>query len=197
MPYSHFYGDGPGGFTEAFREKYQIPDDVVVERYDESRLTFGEDFILLPLLAITEGGVRFPFNSFIREFFDCYKLVPCQVAVNVFRILYSTIELVHRNNLERVILGDLMLMYQVAKNATHNRYYMSTKPWFDQLVTRLYDSEKWANTFVKVSGCFEWGPLESRLDEEGLLREKRETIFPYKIPKFKSTEVGKYSILLL
>ena len=196
MPYSRFYGLGPGGFTKAFRRKYKIPDDVSVERYTEHRLTYGEDFILLPLFAITEGGVRFPFHPLIRQFLNCYKLVPCQVAVNVYRILCSAMELAHRNNLQRITLGDLMLMYQVGKNATHQRYFMSTLPWFDQLVTRLYDSEKWANVFVKVSGNFEWGPLEERFDTEGVQRTGEEATRPYKIPRFKSTEVGKCPLLL-
>lgn len=56
MPYNHLYGDGLGGFTDAFRAKYQIPDDVLVERVTGDRVTFGEDFIIFPLYAITEGG---------------------------------------------------------------------------------------------------------------------------------------------
>lgn len=188
MPYSRLYGLGPGGFTKSFRRKYEIPDDVVVEAYTGSRLTYGEDFILLPLLAITEGGVRFPIHAFIRQFLHCYKLVPCQVAVNVYRILYSVMELARRNDIQRITLGDLMLMYQVGKNATHQRYFLSTLPYFDQVVTRLYDSEKWANVFVKVSGNFERGdPLEDRFSGEGVAG-------PFKIPRFKSTEVGKYLV---
>ncbi|KAF7145277.1 hypothetical protein RHSIM_Rhsim04G0047800 [Rhododendron simsii] len=54
MPYSHFYGDGRGGFTKQFRRKYSIPDDVLVERVTADRIPFGEDFIVLPLFTITE-----------------------------------------------------------------------------------------------------------------------------------------------
>lgn len=64
MPYTHFYHDGPRGFTNEFRERYQIFDNVVVERYTEPRFTYVEDFIILPLLIIIEGGVQFPMNPF-------------------------------------------------------------------------------------------------------------------------------------
>ncbi|KAI8568108.1 hypothetical protein RHMOL_Rhmol02G0171500 [Rhododendron molle] len=56
MPYNNFYGDGPGVFTEEFRMKYSIPDDVLVERVTTNRIPFGEEFIVLPLFAIIEGG---------------------------------------------------------------------------------------------------------------------------------------------
>lgn len=36
--------------------KYEIPDDVLVERVTGDRITFGAYFISLPLYAITGGG---------------------------------------------------------------------------------------------------------------------------------------------
>ncbi|KAF7141440.1 hypothetical protein RHSIM_Rhsim06G0145900 [Rhododendron simsii] len=56
MPYNNFYGDGPRGFTEEFRMKYSIPDNVQVERVTTDRIPFGKDFIILPLFAFIEGG---------------------------------------------------------------------------------------------------------------------------------------------
>lgn len=60
-PYAHYVSGAPGVWDE-FRRKYQIPDDVVVEPYTEGRLTYSKDFIILPLIAITEGGCVFPFT---------------------------------------------------------------------------------------------------------------------------------------
>ncbi|KAF7133301.1 hypothetical protein RHSIM_Rhsim09G0075400 [Rhododendron simsii] len=148
MPYNHFYGDGPGGFTEQFRTKYSIPDDVLVERVSTDRVTFGEDFIVLPLFAITEGGVRFPLSPFLRYFLLDYKLAPIQVAVNTWRILNSAIRLAESNNLP-FTLGDLMLMYMVSRNPKYDKYYLTTRQYFDHLVDRLYDTEKWGNVLVK------------------------------------------------
>lgn len=83
MSYVHFYGDGLGGFTNEFRERHQIPDDVLVERYTKLRFTYEEDFRIFPLFALTEGGVRFPLNPFYLHFFDSYELV----GVNLYMIL--------------------------------------------------------------------------------------------------------------
>lgn len=126
MPYEHFYGDGLGGFTENFRVKYQIPDDVMVDRVTGDRITFGEDFIILPLFAITEGGVRFPMSPFLRYFLSDYHLAPIQVAVNTWRILCSAIRLAEINNLP-FTLGDLMLMY-VVSNKPKIRQVLSHHP---------------------------------------------------------------------
>ncbi|KAI8571766.1 hypothetical protein RHMOL_Rhmol01G0144200 [Rhododendron molle] len=52
-------------------------------------------------------------------------------------------------------LGDLMLMYMVSRNPKHDKYYPTTRQYFDHLVDRLYDTEKWGNVLVKVSGNFE------------------------------------------
>ncbi|KAF7127284.1 hypothetical protein RHSIM_Rhsim11G0017200 [Rhododendron simsii] len=57
MPYNHLYNDGLGGFTDGFQVKYEISDDVLVGRVTGEKITFGEDFIILPLYTITEGGV--------------------------------------------------------------------------------------------------------------------------------------------
>ncbi|KAF7120213.1 hypothetical protein RHSIM_Rhsim13G0002100 [Rhododendron simsii] len=186
MPYNHFYGDGPGGFTEQFREKYSIPDDVLVERVSTDRVTFGEDFIVLPLFAITEGGVRFPLSPFLRYFLSDYKLAPIQVAVNTWRILNSAIRLAESNNLP-FTLGDLMLMYMVSRNPKYDKYYLTTRQYFDHLVDRLYDTEKWGNVLVKVSGNFEWGPINPLLDYPFPTRTGSAIERPYRIPRVRGS----------
>ena len=52
----------------AFREKYEIPDDVEIELLLGDRIYYGDDHITVPLMAITEGGLRFPFPKMIRQF---------------------------------------------------------------------------------------------------------------------------------
>ncbi|KAF7120456.1 hypothetical protein RHSIM_Rhsim13G0128400 [Rhododendron simsii] len=188
MPYNHFYGDGYGGFTEQFRTKYSIPDDVLVERVSTDQIPFGEDFIVLPLFAITEGGggggVRFPMSPFLRYFLVDYKLAPIQVAVNTWRILCSAIKLAELNNLS-LTLGDLMLMYMVLRNSKYDKYYLTTRQHFDHLVDRLYDTEKWGNVLVKVSGNFEWGPINPLLDYPFPTRTGSAIERPYRIPRVR------------
>ncbi|KAF7145037.1 hypothetical protein RHSIM_Rhsim04G0129500 [Rhododendron simsii] len=132
MPYSNFYGDGLGGFTKEFREKYSIPEDVLVERVFGDRISFGGDFIILPLFAITEGGVKFPMSPFLRYFLSDYNLAPIQVAVNTWRILCLAIKLAESNNIP-FTLGDLMLMYVVSRNPKYDKYYLTTRQHFDHL----------------------------------------------------------------
>ncbi|KAF7151722.1 hypothetical protein RHSIM_Rhsim02G0192500 [Rhododendron simsii] len=182
MPYNHFYSNGPGGFTEKFRTEYSIPDDVLVDRVSTDRIPFGEDFIVLPLFAITEGGVRFPVSPFLRYFLSDYKLAPIQVAVNTWRILNSAIWLAKSNNLP-FTLGDLMLMYMVSRNPKYDKYYLTTGQHFDHLVDRLYDTEKWGNVLVKVSGNFEWGPINPLLDHPFPIRSGSKIERPYRIPR--------------
>jgi hypothetical protein len=182
MPYTKYFGNGPGGFTNEFREKYAIPDDVLVERVTGDRILFGEDFIVLPLYAITEGGVRFPMSPFLRYFLDEYKIAPIQVAQNTWRVLCSAIRLAERNNLP-FTLGDLMLMYLVSRSPKYDRYYLTTRQHFDHLVDRLYDSEKWSNVLVKVSGNFEWGPLNPLLDYPFPTRMGSAVERPFRIPR--------------
>ncbi|KAF7145187.1 hypothetical protein RHSIM_Rhsim04G0192000 [Rhododendron simsii] len=184
MPYSHFYGDGPGGFTEQFRTKYSIPDGVLVERVTTDRIPFGEDFIMLPLFSITEGGVRFPMSPFLYYFLADYKLAPIQVAVNTWHILCSVIRLAESNNL-LLTLGDLMLMYMVSRNPKYDKYYLTTRQHFDHLVDRLYDTEKWGNVLVKVSGNFEWGPINPLLDHPFPTRTGSAVERTYRIPRVR------------
>lgn len=179
MMYANFYDEGPGGFSDEFRERYEISSDVLVERVTGDRITFGVDFITLPLFAIIEGGVRFPMSHFFRYFLSSYNLMPCQVSVNTWRILCSATRLAKRNNLP-FTLGDLILMYLVSRNPSYNKYYMSTRQGFDHLVDRLYDLEKWASVFDKVSGNFEWDRWTlnwSSLSQPGAARKLRGPLY--------------------
>ncbi|KAI8546920.1 hypothetical protein RHMOL_Rhmol07G0156800 [Rhododendron molle] len=182
MPYTHFYDDGPGGFTATFRAKYDMPDDVLVERVTGERIPFGADFIVLPLYPITEGGVRFPMSPFLRYFMSSYNLAPIQLSLNTWHILCSAMRLAESNNLP-FTLGDLMLMYIVSRNPSYDRYYMATRQHFDHLVDHLSDSEKWRNALVRVSGNFEWGPINPLLDHPFPTRVGAAVERPFNIPR--------------
>lgn len=47
-----------------------------MERVTGDRITFGEDFIILLLYAITERRVRFPMSPFLQYFLELYNLAP-------------------------------------------------------------------------------------------------------------------------
>ncbi|KAF7144626.1 hypothetical protein RHSIM_Rhsim04G0140000 [Rhododendron simsii] len=148
MPYNHFYGDGPGGFTEQFRTKYSILDDVLVEGVTTDRIPFGEDFIVLPLFAITEGG-----GGGVKQL------------------------VAHIGGLDVDVYG--VKEPEVRQILPH---HPST---FYHLVDRLYDIEKWGNVLVKVSGNFEWGPINPLLDYPFPTRIEPAVERPYRIPRVR------------
>lgn len=119
---------------------------------------------------------------FHRYFLNSYKLAPIQVSINTWHILSSAIRLAELNQLP-FTLGDLMLMYMVSRNRAYDKYYLTTQQHFDHLVDRLYDTEKWGNALVKVSGNFEWGPINPLLDYPFPTRLGTVIERPYRIPR--------------
>lgn len=55
-------------------------------------------------------------------------------------------------------------MYNMGHNAMYDRYYLSTRPKFDHLVSRLTNIDKWVIDFVKVFDNFEFGPSNPEFD---------------------------------
>jgi len=113
--------------------------------------------------------------------------------VNTYRILSSAVKLVEENEaITKLLLADLMLMYQVGRNAQYDRYYLFTVTGFDHLISRLYDTEKWANVYVKVSGRFEYGPLDERFESRRRIEGRRlsRTVFP--IPRSRQPQMSKF-----
>ncbi|KAF7144992.1 hypothetical protein RHSIM_Rhsim04G0229500 [Rhododendron simsii] len=158
MPYSKFYGDGLGGFTKEFRAKYSIPEDVLVERVFGDRISFDEDFIVLPLFAITEGRGEHLANPMLGNKVSRVKQHP-----------------IHPWGPD----ADVRRIW----NPKYDKYYLTTRQHFDHLVDRLYDTEKWGNVLVKVSGNFEWGPINPLLDYPCPTRTGSAVERPYKIPR--------------
>lgn len=94
-PYAHYISKAKGELEE-FRRKYQILDDIIVEPFKEERLVFLVDYVIFPLIAITEGRVQFPFHPFLRGYLAQYELTPCQLSINSYRIINSTNALLGR-----------------------------------------------------------------------------------------------------
>src|SRR5450432_822 len=71
-----------------FRARYQVPDDVVLTLKAEDDLTEGpEDNILLPVTAISQAGIRFPLNPFLREVLHEIGASINNMTVNTLKIL--------------------------------------------------------------------------------------------------------------
>ena len=71
-----------------FKSRYGIPEDVHIQYvpYSDLTLLHREDLVL-PIVAIVEGGVRIPMHTFLLWFLTHFRLNPLQCAPNVFRIV--------------------------------------------------------------------------------------------------------------
>jgi hypothetical protein len=62
-----------------FRHHYGVPDDVYLEyKFWEDALPGEPGDLILPLVAIIEGGIRFPMDPILTNFLDYFNLSPSQ-----------------------------------------------------------------------------------------------------------------------
>ena len=68
------------------RREYNFLKDVEVEYCPESKaiLSWGEGKVVIPLVAIVEGGVRIPMSDLLTNFLRYFKICPDQCTPNVF-----------------------------------------------------------------------------------------------------------------
>jgi hypothetical protein len=111
-----------------FRAKYGVPDDVALILKEEDDLTDGpEDSIMLPVTAISQAGIKFPLNSFLREVLYQLKASTNNATVNTLRILTAIGILKETEGLDFTIF-DLFGVYSVNWNRTYERWYLQRLP---------------------------------------------------------------------
>jgi hypothetical protein len=77
-----------------FRHVYEIPNDVGLKYVHWSNaLNPATRDLLLPVVAIVEGGIYFPMDPLMVDFLSYLRLSPSQVNPNVFRIVMGTVVL--------------------------------------------------------------------------------------------------------
>ena len=125
-----------------FRRKYNFPEDVEV-RYcseDEAILSKGEDKVVLPLVAVVEGGVRIPMCDLLTNFLHYFKVYPNQCILNVFRIISSVDNLNKRLRLN-LTEHDINYMYSFQDSKT-SRYYFNIRHREVRLIFGLLNFNK-------------------------------------------------------
>ena len=139
-----------------FYLKYDIPQSVVLMPSDEDNLELGPNHIFLPILAVIEGGVRFPLHPFLCKFFHKLKLAPSQVTVNVFRIVMDIARLNEgKAKATPISYEDIFGCYTLGYSKDTKRYYLGRRPGRQALFGGLPDTDKYGHEYMKVSGSFE------------------------------------------
>ena len=154
--------------VEEFRIKYNIPDDVVVrldgERDPRDKWSYraksGE--MPFPLVAVLEGGVRFPVHPLLRACLQKWHLVPCQLLPNCFKVIMGVVKVNEMLGLECNV-HDFEDVYDVCKsNVAEDSYYFRVRVKDSAIVKGLEDNTKYAgDDRILVSGNWEFADDES------------------------------------
>uniref|UniRef100_A0A2N9ERS7 Uncharacterized protein n=1 Tax=Fagus sylvatica TaxID=28930 RepID=A0A2N9ERS7_FAGSY len=95
-----------------FRSLYQIPPSVSLTYCNSDDFpVINRDEILLPIMAIVEGGVRFPLHSFLIDFLQTVNATPSQISVNTFRIIMGVIA-INRLLDVNLTIREVLAVYQ-------------------------------------------------------------------------------------
>uniref|UniRef100_A0A2N9FHG6 Transposase (putative) gypsy type domain-containing protein n=1 Tax=Fagus sylvatica TaxID=28930 RepID=A0A2N9FHG6_FAGSY len=138
-----------------FRHLYEIPTDVglrYVHWSDALPPSSGE--LLIPMVAVVEGGVRFPMDPFLADFLSYFSLSPTQVNPNIFRIVMGTVELNKMLGLE-LSTYDIVWTYILHHNSKTESYSLRPRDINFTLVNGLPDTNRgFDDDYLVVSG--EW-----------------------------------------
>uniref|UniRef100_A0A2N9F8L1 Uncharacterized protein n=1 Tax=Fagus sylvatica TaxID=28930 RepID=A0A2N9F8L1_FAGSY len=138
-----------------FRRLYRVPDDVglrYVHWSDALPPSSGE--LLIPVVAVVEGGVRFPIDPLLADFLSYFSLSPTQVNPNIFRIVMGTVELNRRLGLE-LSTYDIVWTYILHRNSKTESYSLRPRDINYTLVNGLPDTNRgFDDDYLVVTG--EW-----------------------------------------
>ena len=157
--YRHLLGD-PGSIA-FFRDAYKVPANVEV-RPDgpDDGLAYRDGWMPFWLVSIVEGGVRFPLHPLVRDCLREWRLCPCQLLPNGYKIIMGVVRL---NEILDIGLGvpDIEDTYNLCKSAEGDTYYLRLRVRRTGFVTALEDSNKYAGEDrVLVRGGWEFGEAE-------------------------------------
>ena len=128
----------------AFRASFGISDDVQVTLVPKrangrAAVQHREGQLLIPLMAIFEGGVRFPLHSFLVDVLRLLGATTCQFTVNFFRIVMSLVRLNELHGLG-LSITEFFSMYAMNKNNKTSRYFSAIRKGKDYGVDMLPDA---------------------------------------------------------
>ena len=135
-----------------FKAVYDIPGDVEVAYCHKGDIALQQrpHVVFFPLMAILEGGVRFPVDLRILNTLRFYGLCLDQLPPNFYRVVSCVSRL---NQLYGLQLNhhDINFMYGLCGNIRSN-YYLKVRDVRVQLISWLPDSNRnSAGEYVRVS----------------------------------------------
>ena len=134
-----------------FRQKFDIPNDVEVAYCHKSKIALhkGRGTAFFPLMAILEGGVRFPVDPLLVNTLRYYELCPDQLPPNFYLVVSCVSRLNHTFDLQ-LDHHDINHMYSLCGNKNTN-YYLKVRDTRVRLISCLPDSNRnSAREFIQV-----------------------------------------------
>uniref|UniRef100_A0A2N9HMM9 Uncharacterized protein n=1 Tax=Fagus sylvatica TaxID=28930 RepID=A0A2N9HMM9_FAGSY len=137
---------------ERFRRHYGVPDDVhLAYRFWEDVITGEPGDLIIPLVAIIEGGVRFPIDPLLADFLAFFNVSPSQISPNIFRIVNGVAELNRRLGLNLTV-HDIIATYSL-RTTQHEAFSLRPRDVNNTLVNGLPDTNKeMTDNFLLVRG---------------------------------------------
>uniref|UniRef100_A0A2N9EX39 Uncharacterized protein n=1 Tax=Fagus sylvatica TaxID=28930 RepID=A0A2N9EX39_FAGSY len=138
-----------------FRELYRVPSSIRLAYCNLDDLpVINKDEILLPIMAVVEGGVRFPLHPLLVNLLLIVNATPSQVSLNFFRIIMGVVAL---NRILGVNLrvGEIFQVYQYVCPGEESRTlcHLKAKNIHNKLVNGLPDTNKgYDKDYLRVSG---------------------------------------------
>ena len=128
----------------SFRATYNVPNDVDIAYCHEGDIDLhrriGSNTVFFPLMAILEGGVRFPVDPLIIGTLRFYGLCPNQLPLNFYRVVSCISRLNHIFGLE-LNHHYINFMYNLCGNIRTD-YYLKTMDMCVQLISCLPNSNR-------------------------------------------------------
>ena len=139
----------------SFRAAYNVPEDVDIGYCHEGDIDiqrhYGVNTVFFPLMAILEGGVRFPVEPLIISILRFYGLRPDQLPPNFYQVVSCVSRL---NQLFGLQLNyhDINFMYSLCGNI-RTYYYLKNRDMRVWLISGQLDSNRNSvGELVRVSG---------------------------------------------
>ena len=127
-----------------FRELYRVPSSIRLAYYNIKNFpVINNDEIMLPIMAVVKGGVRFPLHPLLTTFLQIVNATPSQVSVNTFRIIMGVVAL-NRLLGTNLRVGEILKVYQYMCPGEESKTlcYLKAKNIHQKLVNGLPDTNK-------------------------------------------------------